>query len=173
MRNHLLKSPFIVHPKSCRFCCPIDPESLSDFDPFSVPYLDEVFQDEKSCGTWGWWSWLVATYKGYVEMFRTKFLRPLHKDTKNEKAIENARQANNELDFWLVCFCTDSFLLIVVTVSQKKVQIVEFDNSTLLRKEHSQGKWTWRWVSKTNLWKKSASRWVHGESKVLWFVFLL
>lgn len=53
MRNHLLKSPFIVHPKSCRFCCPIDPESLSDFDPFSVPYLDEVFQDEKSCGTWG------------------------------------------------------------------------------------------------------------------------
>ena len=73
-------------------------------------------------------------------MFRTKFLRPLHKDTKNEKAIENARQANNELDFCLVCFCTDSFLLIVVTVSQKKVQIVEFDNSTLLRKEHSQGK---------------------------------
>lgn len=60
LRHHLLKSPFIVHPKSClifqvffncvgRFCCPIDPAHLMEFDPFQVPYLDEVFENESSC----------------------------------------------------------------------------------------------------------------------------
>ena len=58
LRHHLLKSPFIVHPKSCiyiiinsveisytgRFCCPIDPDHVMEFDPFKVPYLDEVFE---------------------------------------------------------------------------------------------------------------------------------
>lgn len=60
LRHHLLKSPFIVHPKSCseegrfsgvgRFCCPIDPDKVGEFDPFSVPYLDEVFENEESRG---------------------------------------------------------------------------------------------------------------------------
>jgi DNA primase small subunit len=41
-RNHLLKAPFCVHPKTGRICVPVDPEKIDDFDPELVPTVGQV-----------------------------------------------------------------------------------------------------------------------------------
>ncbi|XP_063283237.1 DNA primase small subunit [Pelobates fuscus] len=40
--NHLLKSPFSVHPKTGRISVPIDLRSLDKFDPFAVPTISLI-----------------------------------------------------------------------------------------------------------------------------------
>ena len=40
--NHLLKSPFVVHPKTGRVCVPIDVRRLERFDPFAVPTVTDL-----------------------------------------------------------------------------------------------------------------------------------
>ena len=43
----------MVHPKSCRVCCPFDPDAEEPFDPFSAPYLDELFVRDDARGVRG------------------------------------------------------------------------------------------------------------------------
>lgn len=40
--NHLLKSPFVVHPKTGRVCCPIDARHADDFNPFAVATIGDL-----------------------------------------------------------------------------------------------------------------------------------
>jgi DNA primase small subunit len=43
--NHLLKSPFVVHPGTGRVCVPIDTRALEDFDPIAVPTVHELLAE--------------------------------------------------------------------------------------------------------------------------------
>ncbi|KAJ7874722.1 hypothetical protein B0H14DRAFT_3437527 [Mycena olivaceomarginata] len=44
-RNHLLKAPFCVHPKTGRICVPVDPERIEEFDPEAVPTIDQLLSE--------------------------------------------------------------------------------------------------------------------------------
>ncbi|XP_054258588.1 DNA primase small subunit-like [Macrosteles quadrilineatus] len=43
--NHLLKSPFCIHPKTGKVCCPFKPRSASKFDPTTVPTISELIEE--------------------------------------------------------------------------------------------------------------------------------
>lgn len=84
--NHLLKSPFVVHPGTGRVCVPIDTNNLEDFDPLSVPTVQSLLgqidawkpdpDDEKAQSLP---DWEKTSLKSYVEFFRL-FVHGIMKD---------------------------------------------------------------------------------------------
>ncbi|KAL6852776.1 p48 polypeptide of DNA primase [Amphichorda felina] len=75
--NHLLKSPFVVHPGTGRVCVPIDTKNLEDFDPLGVPTVHSLLaeidswegdgQDEKTKSIS---DWEKTSLKPYIDNFR-------------------------------------------------------------------------------------------------------
>lgn len=49
-RNHLLKAPFCVHPKTGRVCVPIDPTKIEIFDPEAVPTVGQLLKELDAIG---------------------------------------------------------------------------------------------------------------------------
>ena len=47
-RNHLLKAPFCVHPKTGRVCVPVDPDRVDEFDPEKVPDVETLLNELNS-----------------------------------------------------------------------------------------------------------------------------
>lgn len=43
--NHLLKSPFCVHPKTGKICVPFNPSAVSKFDPTTVPTIRQLLKE--------------------------------------------------------------------------------------------------------------------------------
>jgi len=43
--NHLLKSPFCIHPKTGRVCVPINPSKVDDFEPEKVPTISQLMEE--------------------------------------------------------------------------------------------------------------------------------
>jgi DNA primase small subunit len=77
-RNHLLKSPFCVHPKTGRVCVPIT--DIKTFDPFSVPTLPQIVQEldkavdeDKSNRP----EWYKTSLRKYFEPLKQDFLDPI------------------------------------------------------------------------------------------------
>ena len=44
-RNHLLKAPFCIHPKTGRVCVPVDPATVDKFDPAEVPTVRQLLEE--------------------------------------------------------------------------------------------------------------------------------
>lgn len=72
--NHLLKSPFVVHPGTGRVCVPIDPRKVEDFDPLSVPtvtqLLSEIDEWKGDDSDKKMQDWDKTSLKPYVDYFK-------------------------------------------------------------------------------------------------------
>ncbi|KOS17975.1 DNA primase small subunit [Escovopsis weberi] len=104
--NHLLKSPFVVHPKTGRVCVPIDMRSLEDFNPLTVPTVQGLLteidawaaedqdadgdDDEKAKTTIA--DWEKTSLKPYVDYFRS-FVNGIMRE---EAAIRGKREREEE-----------------------------------------------------------------------------
>ncbi|KAF2271561.1 prim-pol domain-containing protein [Westerdykella ornata] len=73
--NHLLKSPFVVHPGTGRVCVPIDTRKVEEFDPLEVPTVTQLLseideweggdEDDRKVADWE-----KTSLKPYVDYFR-------------------------------------------------------------------------------------------------------
>jgi len=105
--NHLLKSPFAVHPKTGRVCVPIDPAAVDDFDPFRVPTLKalaaqidaydaEHAQDEVARGVP---DYKKTELKGAVELLEKCVVEPMALAMKRRARMEREKSAAMVGDF--------------------------------------------------------------------------
>ncbi|KAF9274811.1 hypothetical protein BGZ88_002771 [Linnemannia elongata] len=103
--NHLLKSPFCVHPKTGRVCVPIPIEGCEDFDPSSPPTVPQLVQElnryDATHATSGDDSnklqdWQKTSLRKHVEYFE-RFLKGLSREMRENKLKEGA--SSKSLDF--------------------------------------------------------------------------
>lgn len=100
--NHLLKSPFVVHPGTGRVCVPIDPARADEFDPFGVPTVGQLLREIDDWAAKGKkepaaegeiQDWEKTSLKPYVDVFK-RFVAGLVRDeataTKRERAADDA-----------------------------------------------------------------------------------
>lgn len=100
--NHLLKSPFVVHPGTGRVCVPINTKNCEDFDPLEVPTVTDLLreidewtqpEDGEKDGK-ALQDWEKTSLKPYVDYFRS-FVSSLMKDEK-EVRVKREREDNGD-----------------------------------------------------------------------------
>lgn len=82
-RDHLLKSPFCVHPKTGRICVPIDPDKPFDLD--KVPTLPGLIQELDGLKTE---TTLDPYLQHFAEFLRNRVFPGLRKDKKFKRVIK-------------------------------------------------------------------------------------
>ncbi|KAF9900858.1 hypothetical protein EC991_006781 [Linnemannia zychae] len=102
--NHLLKSPFCVHPKTGRVCVPIQIEHCEDFDPMSPPTVPKLVRElneydathpAPSEGKAKLQDWQKTSLREHVKYFE-KFLKGLSRETNEKKKKQDGASS---LDF--------------------------------------------------------------------------
>lgn len=100
--NHLLKSPFVVHPGTGRVCVPIDAERPEDFDPLGVPTVTELLREidewnknkgvksENDAEEKATPDYEKTSLKPYVEYFR-RFVAGILKEEMGEVKVKRER----------------------------------------------------------------------------------
>ncbi|PNS14296.1 hypothetical protein CAC42_6809 [Sphaceloma murrayae] len=94
--NHLLKSPFVIHPGTGRVCVPIDVGRVDEFDPFAVPTVQELLGEIDA------WrgeegekvqDWQKTSLKPYVDYFK-RFVDGLVKEETGDKKRVREEEGN-------------------------------------------------------------------------------
>jgi DNA primase small subunit len=94
MQNHLLKSPFCVHPKTGRVCVPIDPTRAEQFDPMAVPTLGDLAREINGFKGAADVADLDKTSMApYMRYFDDAFLDPLYRDIRRAARDEAEMEA--------------------------------------------------------------------------------
>uniref|UniRef100_A0A7S4B179 DNA primase n=1 Tax=Chrysotila carterae TaxID=13221 RepID=A0A7S4B179_CHRCT len=82
--NHLLKSPWCVHPKTGRVCVPVAVADCEDFDPSAVPTLRSIADDLDGASGKDISSTRLSAYEAVFD----SFLNGMEKSIRAERALE-------------------------------------------------------------------------------------
>jgi len=92
-RNHLLKAPFCVHPKTGKVCVPIDPERAEEFDPDKdAPSVAQLLNQLDSGVT-------NTSMTENVRLFEDLFLKALSRTTQEEMSRKTREAVKMDVDF--------------------------------------------------------------------------
>jgi DNA primase small subunit len=94
-QNHLLKSPFVIHPGTGRVCVPIDVRRIEEFDPLAVPTVTQLLQQidewhaknsdmsEENKALWP--DWKKTDLRSYVEYFQGHVANLLKEENRGKR----------------------------------------------------------------------------------------
>ena len=95
--NHLLKSPWCVHPKTGRVCVPVAVDECSQFDPSTVPTLKTIAEDLDAASAAASGKAISSTGLAKYEAAFDAFLRNMDLELRAERA--RSKEANMSVDF--------------------------------------------------------------------------
>lgn len=95
-RNHLLKAPFCIHPKTGKVCVPVDPEHIDEFNPESVPTVGQLLSELDDLGKANGKGdaaehhsdWEKTSLKPYVEILDKHALRLMEQSRRDRRGTD-------------------------------------------------------------------------------------
>lgn len=103
-QNHLLKSPFCIHPKTGRLCLPIDPTNADSFDPFAVPTVRQLCEEIDAYDAQNGKSSDVSdiektSMKDALAVFNKTFMNGLNSSIRRHFQDEALKKQARDMDF--------------------------------------------------------------------------